>query len=118
MSGDVERGLVTARRSLADFDAAGDSVGMGGTLSALAAIELMTGETRAARELYAQAARKLAPWRRAAGWLRLMVAELSLELDDARRAAHELDAVDAIFGRSGGALAGRRMAALRERCPR
>ena len=50
---------------------------MGATLTALGAIELLSGETRAAREMYRRAAERFAPWPRFAGWLRLVAAELS-----------------------------------------
>ena len=86
MAGDIDRGLADARRCLSGFESAGDQVGMGATLTVLGAVELLSGETRAAREMYARAAERLAPWRRHAGWQRLMVAELSYELDDPHRA--------------------------------
>ena len=117
MSGDIGRGLASARRSLTGFESAGDPVGMGAALASLAAIELLTGETRLAREIYAQAATRLAPWRRIAGWLRLMVAELSLELDDRSRAARELDSVNKIFAGTSGTVVRERMAAVRTECP-
>ena len=63
---------------------------MGAALTILGAIELNSGEIRAAREMYARAADKLAPWRRHAGWQWLMVAELSDELDDPHRADREM----------------------------
>ena len=78
MGGDIDRGLTDARRCLSGFESAGDQVGMGATLTILGAVELISGEIRAAREMYARAAEKLAPWRRHAGWQRLMVAELSV----------------------------------------
>jgi hypothetical protein len=87
MGGDIDRGLANARRCLSGFESAGDQVGMGATLTVLGAVELVSGETRAAREMYARAAERLTPWRRHAGWQRLMVAELSNELDDPRRAS-------------------------------
>jgi tetratricopeptide (TPR) repeat protein len=115
MAGDVDRGLTSARRSLAGFESAGDQVGMGATLTILGAIELLSGETRAARELYARAAERLAPWHRLMGWLRLMVAELSLELGDCHRAARETDRAAAVFDRANCVVAGGRLAALRAR---
>ena len=51
-------------------------------------------QTRAAREMYARAAEKLAPWRRHAGWFTVMVAELSDELGDPRRAEREIVRAD------------------------
>ena len=90
MGGDIDRGLADARRCLSGFESAGDQVGMGATLTVLGAVELISGEIRAAREMYARAAEKLAPWRRHAGWQRLMVAELSYELDDPHRAEREI----------------------------
>ena len=71
MGGDIDRGLAEARRCLAGFESAGDQVGMGATSTVLGAVELSSGETRAAREMYARAADRLAPWRRHAGWQRL-----------------------------------------------
>ncbi len=112
MSGDVDQGLHDARRSLSGFEANGDQVGMGAASLALAAAELLSGETRAAREMYSQAAQRLAPWRRAVGWLRLMVAELSDELGDPRRAVRELNMVAPDFEQAGCMIAARRLSAL------
>ena len=67
MAGDIDRGLASARRSLAGFESAGDQVGMGAALTILGAVELLSGETRAAREMYAPgsgATRALAAARR------------------------------------------------------
>ena len=86
MSGGADLGLATARRCLSAFESAGDRVGMGAAFTILGAIELVSGEIRAAREMYARAADKLAPWRRHVGWQWLMVAELSDELADSHRA--------------------------------
>jgi predicted ATPase/DNA-binding SARP family transcriptional activator len=113
MAGDIDRGLTSARRSLAGFESAGDQVGMGATLTILGAVELLSGETRAARELYGRAAERLAPWHRLMGWLRLMVAELSVELADSHRAARETELAAAVFDPAGCIVAGRRLAALR-----
>jgi predicted ATPase len=113
MSGDIDRGLANARRSLSGFESAGDQVGMGATLTVLGAIELLSGETRAARERYGRAAARLAPWRRVSGWAWLMVAELSNELADPHRAAREIDRAAAVFDRTTCIIAGRRLAALR-----
>ncbi len=113
MGGDVDRGLADARRCLAGFESAGDQVGMGAALTVLGAVELVSGESRAAREMYARAAEKLAPWRRHAGWQRLMVAELSYELDDPHRAEREIARAATIFDRTRCVVAGRRLAALR-----
>ena len=115
MSGDVDGGLAAARRCLARFESAGDQVGMGAALTVLGAVESVSGESRAAREMYARAAEKLAPWRRHAGWQRLMVAELSYELDDSRRAEREVARAAIIFDRTRCVVAGRRLAALRGR---
>jgi predicted ATPase/DNA-binding SARP family transcriptional activator len=117
MGGDAERGLEDARRCLSEFESTGDQVGMGATLTVLGAVELASGETRAAREMYARAAEKLAPWRRHAGWQRLMVAELSNELEDPHRAEREIARAAAIFDRVRCVVAGRRLAALRGRAP-
>ena len=68
---------------------------------------------RAAREMYARAADKLAPWRRLAAWQRLMVAELSDELGDRRQATRESDRAVAAFDRMGCVVADRRVAVLR-----
>lgn len=97
MAGDLEDGLGSVRRSLSGFEAAGDVVGIGATLTALGAIELLSGERRAAREMYRRAAERFVPWPRFAGWLRLVMAELSTELDDPRRAARETAAAAAVF---------------------
>jgi predicted ATPase/DNA-binding SARP family transcriptional activator len=113
MGGDIDRGLADARRCLSGFESAGDQVGMGATLTVLGAVELVSGETRAAREMYARAAARLAPWRRHAGWQRLMVAELSNELDDPRRAEREIARAATIFDRTRCIIAGHRLAALR-----
>jgi tetratricopeptide (TPR) repeat protein len=113
MDGDSDRGLENARRSLVGFESAGDQVGVGAALTVLGAIELLTGETRAAREMYRRAAERLAPWRRASGWWWLMVAELSNELADRHRAAREFGRAAAIFDRTRCLVAGRRLAALR-----
>jgi tetratricopeptide (TPR) repeat protein len=115
MGGDIDRGLTDARRCLAGFESAGDQVGMGATLTILGAAELISGEVRAAREMYRQAAEKVAPWRRHTGWQRLMVAELSNELGDPHRAAREIDRAGAIFDRTRCLIAGQRLAALRRR---
>jgi tetratricopeptide (TPR) repeat protein len=113
MSGDVDRGLSSARHSLSGFESNGDQVGMGAALLALAAVELYSGEARAAREMYARAAQRLGPWRRMVGWLRLMVAELSHELGDTRRAAREVDGAESAFRLVSCAMAAQRSAALR-----
>lgn len=113
MAGDIARGLGNARRSLSGFESAGDRVGMGATLSALGAIELLAGENRAAREMYRRAAERLAPWPQFSGWFRLLVAELSADLGDPHRVAREVTATAAIFDRSRSIIAGRRLAALR-----
>jgi hypothetical protein len=89
-------------------------VGIGAALTVLGAIELLTGESRAAREMYRRAAERLAPWRRAAGWWWLMVAELSKELADRHRAAREFDRAAAVFDGTRCLVAGRRLAALRD----
>jgi hypothetical protein len=115
MDGAVDRGLGNARRSLARFESAGDQVGMGAALTVLGAVELVSGESRAAREMYTRAAEKLALWRRHAGWQRLMVAELSYELDDPHRAEREIARAATIFDRTRCVVAGRRLAALRGR---
>ncbi len=115
MGGDIDRGLTDARRCLSGFESAGDQVGMGATLTVLGAVELISGEVRAAREMYRQAAEKVAPWRRHTGWQRLMVAELSNELGDPQRAAREIDRAGAIFDRTRCVIAGQRLAALRRR---
>ena len=115
MGGDIDRGLTDARRCLSGFESAGDQVGMGATLTILGAAELNSGEVRAAREMYRQAAEKLDPWRRHTGWQRLMVAELSNELGDPHRAAREIDKAGAIFDRTRCLIAGQRLAALRKR---
>ncbi len=113
-AGDVRGGLDTSRRSLAGFEAAGDQVGIGATLTVLGAMELLAGETRAAREMYRRAADRLAPWPRFAGWLRLEMAELSTELGDGRRAERETALAAAVFDRTRCVIAGSRLAALRE----
>jgi predicted ATPase len=115
MGGDIDRGLTDARRCLSGFESAGDQVGMGATLTILGAAELISGEVRAAREMYRQAAEKVAPWRRHTGWQRLMVAELSNELGDPHRAAREIDRAGAIFDQTRCLIAGQRLAALRRR---
>jgi hypothetical protein len=115
MAGDIDRGLAEARRCLSGFESAGDQVGMGATSTVLGAVELLSGETRAAREMYARAAEKLAPWRRHAGWQRLMVAELSYELDDPQRAKRETAIAASIFDGARCVIAGQRLAALRGR---
>jgi predicted ATPase/DNA-binding SARP family transcriptional activator len=115
MAGDIDRGLAGARRSLAGFESAGDKVGMGATLTVLGAVELLSGEIRAARVMYARAAERLAPWRRHAGWQRLLVAELSYELDDPQRAGREIAKAGTIFGPTQCLVAGSRLAALRAR---
>lgn len=115
MGGDIDRGLANARRCLAGFESAGDQVGMGATLTILGAIELLSGEIRAAREMYGRAAEKTAPWRRLTGWLRLMVAELSNELGDQHRAARETDKAAVVFDRTTCVVAAGRLAELRAR---
>ena len=67
VAGDIDRGLAIARRCLSGFESAGDQVGMGATLTILGGIELVSGEVRAAREMYARAAERLAPWPRLVG---------------------------------------------------
>jgi predicted ATPase/DNA-binding SARP family transcriptional activator len=115
MAGDVDRGLAIARRTLSGFESAGDQVGMGATLTMLGGIELLSGQIRAAREVYARAAERLAPWRRIMGWLRLIVAELSNELGDRHRAVREMTGAAAVFDRTGSVIADARLAALRRR---
>lgn len=115
MAGDVERGLAEARACLSGFESAGDKVGLGATLSILGAVELIDGQVRAAREMYAEAAERLAPWRRAKGWLSLLVAELSEELDEPRRALREAGRAAESFGGQGCLKAGQRLSALRGR---
>jgi tetratricopeptide (TPR) repeat protein len=117
IAGDVDQGLRRARYCLTAFEPSGDQVGMGATLTILGAIELVSGELRAAREMYAQAADKLAPWHRHAAWQRLMVAELSVELGDRLRAVREIDLAAAVFDRTGCVVAGQRLAALRDPSP-
>jgi tetratricopeptide (TPR) repeat protein len=113
VAGDIDRGLAIARRTLAGFESAGDQVGMGASLTTLGAVELLAGEIRAAREMYARAAERLTPWHRLMGWLRLIVAELSNELSDPRRAARERDRAAAVFDRATSVIADARLAALR-----
>ena len=113
MAGDIDRGLAIARRTLSGFESAGDQVGMGATLTTLGAVELLSGEIRAAREMYARAAERLTPWHRLMGWLRLIVAELSIELGDSHRAARERDRAAAVFDRATSVIADARLAALR-----
>ena len=115
MAGDLDRGLNEARRSLSGFESVGDRVGIGATLTVLGAIELLSGESRAAREMYRRSAERFAPWPRFAGWLRLVMAELSDELADHRRAGRETAAAAAVFDRTTCLLAGHRLAALRDR---
>ncbi|MEP7161715.1 MAG: BTAD domain-containing putative transcriptional regulator [Dermatophilaceae bacterium] len=115
MAGDIDGGLGSVRGSLAGFEAAGDQVGIGATLTVLGAIELLAGETRAAREMYRGAAERFAPWPRFAGWLRLAMAELSLDLADERRADRESALAAAVFDRTPSVIAGGRLAALRAR---
>ncbi len=115
MAGDVDRGLADTRRSLSGFEAAGDQVGMGAAWTVLGAIELLSGELRAAREMYRRAGDKSAPWRRLSGWLHLMVAELSGELADPHRVAREIGVAAAIFDRTRCVVASRRLADLRPR---
>jgi predicted ATPase/DNA-binding SARP family transcriptional activator len=114
MAGDIDRGLGNARRSLSGFEAAGDQVGIGATLTVLGAIELLSGENRAAREMYRRAAERFAPWPRFAAWLQLIMAELSTELADRRRAAREIAAAASVFDRTECLIAARRLAALRD----
>ena len=117
MAGDIDRGLDSARQALSGFESAGDQVGMGATLTILGAIELLCAEIRAARQMYGRAAEKLAPWPRMAGWLSVMVAELSQELGDQHRVARETARAAVIFDRTASVIAGRRLAALRGRGP-
>jgi predicted ATPase/DNA-binding SARP family transcriptional activator len=114
MAGDIDGGLGGLRRSLAEFEAAGDKVGIGATLTALGATELLAGEARAAREMYRRAAERLGPWPRFAGWLWLVMAELSADLGDERRAERETGLAAAVFDRTQCVIAGGRLAALRE----
>ncbi len=118
MSGDTGRGLVGARHSLSFFESAGDQVGIGAALTVLGAVELLSGEVRAARQMYGRAAERLAPWRRMAAWLQLVVAELSNELGDPRRADREWVRAAAVFDQTPCIIAGRRLAALRGRAQR
>ena len=117
MGGDTARGLSDARRCLSGFESSGDQVGMGATLTILGAAELISGQVRAARAMYRQAAERVSPWRRHAGWQRLMVAELSNELGDKQRAGREIARAAAIFDRTRCVIAGQRLAALRRQHP-
>jgi tetratricopeptide (TPR) repeat protein len=110
--GDIEGGLQDARGCLARFESVGDQVGIGAALCALGGIELASGEVRAAREMYQLAAARLAPWARIAAWQRLMVAELSQELDDRTRALDQQNSAAAVFDRMGCVVGRRRLAAL------
>ena len=113
MAGDIDRGLADTRRALSGFESAGDQVGRGAACTVLAAIELLSGELRAAREMYRRAGDKSTPWRRLSGWMHLMIAELSHELADSRRVAYDVGAAAAIFDRTHCVVAGRRLADLR-----
>jgi len=61
VAGDIDRGLAIARRCLSGFESAGDQVGMGATLTILGGVELVSGEVRAAREMYARGAERACP---------------------------------------------------------
>ncbi|HYN71923.1 MAG TPA: tetratricopeptide repeat protein, partial [Nakamurella sp.] len=111
--GDVTAGLDAARRVLAAFEAIGDTAGTGGALTILAAIELLSGQVRAAREMYARAAEQLAVWGRMPAWQHLMVAELSVELADHGRAQREIQTAATTLDKLGCIVAGQRLAALR-----
>ncbi|WP_026554721.1 AfsR/SARP family transcriptional regulator [Arthrobacter sp. 35W] len=117
MDGEIYSGLADARRCLSGFDSAGDQVGVGATLTILGAIELMSGEVRAAREMYRRAAERVDPWRRHAGWQRLMVAELSNDLGDRQRAGREMEKAAAIFDQTRCVIASQRLAVLRSQYP-
>ena len=63
---------------------------------------------------YARGAERLTPWPRLAGWLRLIVAELSNELGVIRTGRPaRVDRVATIFDRKGCVIADARLAALR-----
>jgi len=111
--GDVTAGLDAARRGLAAFEAVGDTAGIGGALTILAAIELLSGQVRAAREMYARAAEQLAVWGRMPAWQHLMVAELSVELAEHGRADRETRTAAITFDKLGCVIARQRLAALR-----
>jgi len=113
MRGDVTAGLDAARRGLAAFEAIGDTAGTGGALTILAAIELLSGQVRAAREMYARAAEQLAVWGRMPAWQHLMVAELSVELADHGRAERETRTAAIALDKLGCVVAGQRLQALR-----
>ena len=115
LDGDVDRGRSAARRCLVDFRAAGDHVGIGAALTILAAISVNDGKLRPAQDLYARAAGELAPWRRHAGWQWLMVAELSAELGDPRRASEAAARAVSAFGGTECVVAGPRLAVLNSR---
>jgi hypothetical protein len=74
----------------------------------------MSGENRA-REMYRRAAERFAPWPRFSGWLRLVMAELSNELADRRRAAREIAVAAGVFDRTECLIAAHRLAAVRDR---
>jgi hypothetical protein len=110
--GELEAALTDARACLMMFESVGDQVGIGAAFSALGAIELTTGEIRAARQMYDLAAERLAPWARIAPWQRLMVAELSLELGDRPRAEEQGLRAAAVFERMRSVLGQRRITTL------
>lgn len=112
ISGDLGAGLDAAARGLAAFETAGDPVGVGAALGVLGAGHLLAGELRLARDLYSQSAAQLVPWRRHAGWQRIMAAELSSELGDKRQAAREFARAKAAFGRTRCVVASARLAAI------
>ncbi len=117
MDGGTDRGLNDARRCLSRFESAGDQVGRSAALNMLGAVELISGEIRAAREMYSRAAEGFAPWPRLGGWQRMMVAELSNELGDRDRAGREKERVAAIFDRTRCLVAVQRLATLRQQGP-
>ena len=116
MAGDIDRGLGNARRCTVRVRVRRRPGGDGRDLDRTRCHRThVRREPRGARDVSTRAAERFAPWRRLSGWLRLMVAELSNELADHRRAAREIAAAASVFDRTECLIAARRLAALRDR---
>ena len=116
MGGDIDAAWRTCGAACPGFESAGDQVGMGATLTVpQGRSKISLGETRAAREMYARAAKAHPVAAAYAGWQRFDGGRgLSNRLDDPRRAEREIAKAAAILTEQC-IVAGRQLAALRGR---
>jgi tetratricopeptide (TPR) repeat protein len=117
VSGKAVDGRRTALQCLTAFEAIDEQPGIAASLSALAAIELISGELRAARALYSRAAHALAPWPRLEAWFRLAGCEITIELGEFDRVDADLARAAVVFSRLGSVVGLDRRNSLRAKLP-